>query len=75
MRPLRELRVVTPDTQVSDAVKLAANGGPGPLPVVEDGRLLGIVFRSQLPEHATGPVRIENPEHLPEAALRHQQGC
>jgi Zn-dependent protease/predicted transcriptional regulator len=48
MRPLRELQVVTPDTRVLDALKIAASNGVDPLPVVENGRLQGVVFRSQL---------------------------
>lgn len=48
MRPLRELQIVAPGTLVLDAVKLAANNVVDPMPVVENGRLLGVVFRSQL---------------------------
>ena len=48
MRPLRELQVVSPATSVLDAMKLAASNGIDPLPVIDNGRLQGIVFRSQL---------------------------
>ena len=48
MRPLRELQVVTQDTEVSDALIIVANSGADFLLVVENGRLEGIVFRSQL---------------------------
>ena len=48
MRPLRELQVLTPDTRVLDALRIAASNGADLLPVAENGRLEGIVFRSQL---------------------------
>ena len=48
MRPLRELQVVTPETRVTDALKLVVSSGADFLPVVENDRLEGIVFRSQL---------------------------
>lgn len=48
MRPLRELQIVSPDTSVSDALKLTAGNGADFLPVVESGKLEGIAYRSQL---------------------------
>jgi len=48
MRPLRELPIVTPETKVLDGLKIAAANGADFLPVVENGTLQGIVFRSQL---------------------------
>ena len=48
MRPWRDLRVVTPDTKVVDALKDSAGDEVDPMPVVEKRRLQGIVFRSQL---------------------------
>jgi Zn-dependent protease len=48
MHPLRDLQVVTPNTRVLDALQIAARSGVDPLAVVENGRLRGIVFRSQL---------------------------
>jgi Zn-dependent protease/predicted transcriptional regulator len=48
MRPLRELQIVSPDTRVIDALKLAASNGVDPMPVAADGKLQGVVFRSQL---------------------------
>ena len=42
--PLRELQVVTLETRVLDALKLAARNGTHPSPVVENGRMQGVVF-------------------------------
>jgi Zn-dependent protease/CBS domain-containing protein len=48
MRPLQELRVITPDTPVLDALKLMARNDVNQLPVVANGTLQGMVSRSQL---------------------------
>jgi Zn-dependent protease len=48
MRPVGEFHIVAPTTQVSDALGLTASNSADPLPVVEDGKLKGMVFRSQL---------------------------
>ena len=48
MRPLKELHVITPDTQVLDALKLMAVNDVNQLPVVADGALQGILSRSHL---------------------------
>src|SRR5271157_2217798 len=48
MRPLEELHVITPDTQVLDALKLMAGNDVNQLPVVENGTLQGMFSRSQL---------------------------
>jgi Zn-dependent protease/CBS domain-containing protein len=48
MRPLEELHVITPDTQVLDALKLMAGNDVNQLPVVANGTLQGIFSRSQL---------------------------
>jgi Zn-dependent protease/predicted transcriptional regulator len=48
MRPLEKLHIVTPDTQVLDALKLMAGKDVNQLPVVVNGNLLGIVSRSHL---------------------------
>jgi CBS domain-containing protein len=48
MRPLEELHVITPDTQVLDALKLMAGNDVNQLPVVADGALQGVFSRSQL---------------------------
>ncbi len=48
MRPLGELHIITPDTQVLDALKLMAGNDVNQLPVVANGTLQGIVSRSHL---------------------------
>ena len=48
MRPIEELHIVTPDTQVLDALKLMAGNDINQLPVVANGALQGIVSRSHL---------------------------
>jgi Zn-dependent protease len=48
MRPIEELHVITPDTQVLDALKLMAGNDINQLPVVANGALQGIVSRSHL---------------------------
>ena len=48
MRPLDELHIITPDTQVLDALKLMAGNDVNQLPVVANGTLQGIVSRSHL---------------------------
>ena len=60
MRPLRELQIVAPETRVLDALKLAASNGVDPLPVVEDGKLQGIVFRSQLVQALQGQSGVNS---------------
>ncbi len=48
MRPLEELHIITPDTQVVDALNLMAANDVNQLPVVADGALQGILSRSHL---------------------------
>jgi Zn-dependent protease len=48
MRPLKELQIVTPDTEVTDAIKLLAGNDINQLPVVANGKLVGVVSRAQL---------------------------
>ena len=48
MRPLDRLRTVTPDTAVSDALSTMARDDVNQLPVVDHGRLQGIVSRGQI---------------------------
>jgi Zn-dependent protease/predicted transcriptional regulator len=50
MRPLQTLNTVTPETPVLDALKLVVRYGVDQLPVIANGILQGIVFRSQLVE-------------------------
>lgn len=60
MRPLEELHIITPDTQVLDALKLMAGKDVNQLPVVANGTLQGIVSRSQLVQllHARSELRL-----------------
>jgi Zn-dependent protease len=60
MRPQKELQIVAPETRVLDALKLAANNRVDPMPVVENGRLLGIVFRSQLVHALQGQSEVNS---------------
>jgi Zn-dependent protease/CBS domain-containing protein len=46
MRPLRELRTVRPDTPAMEALELMSREDINQLPVVADGRLLGIFSRA-----------------------------
>jgi predicted transcriptional regulator len=48
MRPLDRLQTVTPDTAVSDALTTMAHDDVNQLPVVDHGRLEGIVSRGQI---------------------------
>jgi CBS domain-containing protein len=48
MRPLEELHIITPDTQIVDALKLMAGNDVNQLPVVANGTLQGILSRSHL---------------------------
>ncbi len=48
MRPLKDLHIITPDTQVLDALRLMAGNDINQLPVVANGAFQGIVSRSHL---------------------------
>jgi Zn-dependent protease/CBS domain-containing protein len=48
MCPLEKLHIITPDTQVLDALNLMAGNDVNQLPVVANGTLQGIFSRSQL---------------------------
>jgi Zn-dependent protease/predicted transcriptional regulator len=48
MRPLEQLHVITPDTQVLEALKLMTSNDVNQLPVVANGALQGVVCRSHL---------------------------
>lgn len=48
MRPEKELRTVSPDTPVLDALKIMVRSDINQLPVVANGSLQGIVSRSQV---------------------------
>ena len=66
MRPLEQLRVITPDTPVVDALKLMARNAANQLPVVTNGTLQGIVSRSQLMQ----PMAVRSELGLPVAYSR-----
>jgi Zn-dependent protease/predicted transcriptional regulator len=61
MHPLRELQIVTPETRVADALKLASSTGAEQLPVIENDTLQGIVFRSQLVHTPQHPAEMRFP--------------
>lgn len=63
MRPLEELHIITPDTQVLDALKLMAGNDVNQLPVVANGALQGVVSRSQLMQL----LQARSDLHLPSA--------
>jgi Zn-dependent protease/CBS domain-containing protein len=48
MHPLQELDTVTPETSVLDALKLVLRNNASQLPVIANGVLQGVLFRSQL---------------------------
>jgi Zn-dependent protease/CBS domain-containing protein len=63
MRPLEDLHIITPDTQVTDALKLMAGNDVNQLPVVTNGTLQGVVSRSQLMQL----LQAQSELHLPAA--------
>ena len=60
MRPLRELQIVAPETRALDALRVAANSSIDPMLVVGNGRLLGVVFRSQLVHAPQGQSEVKS---------------
>ncbi len=48
MRPLRDLRVVSPDTLAVDALEIMGRNDVNQLPVVSDGHLQGVFSRAQV---------------------------
>jgi CBS domain-containing protein len=63
MRPLEKLHIITPDTQVLDALNLMAASDVNQLPVVANGALQGVVSRSQLMQLLQSRAEL----HLPVA--------
>jgi CBS domain-containing protein len=61
MRPLEELHIITPDTQVLDALKLMAGNDVNQLPVVANGTLQGIVSRSHLMQLLQTRSELQHP--------------
>ena len=70
MRPLEELHIITPDTQVLDALKLMAGNDVNQLPVVANGTLQGILSRSQLMQllQARSELQLPTAHYPPMAA-------
>jgi CBS domain-containing protein len=48
MRPFEQLRTVTPDSPVLEALEAMGRDGVNQLPVVSEGRLEGIVSREHV---------------------------
>lgn len=48
MHPLQEMHTVPPNTSVLDALKLVLRSNLNQLPVITNGVLEGIIFRSQI---------------------------
>ena len=44
----REVKTVTPDTDIDDVATLMFEKGENPVPVVENGRLVGIISRTDI---------------------------
>jgi len=67
MRPLDSLHIVTPDTQVLDALKLMASNDVNQLPVVANGTLQGILSRSQVMQllQARSELQLPAGHHSP----------
>jgi len=67
MRPLEELHIITPDTQVLDALKVIAGNDINQLPVVANGVLQGIVSRSHLMQllQARSDLQSQAAHHAP----------
>jgi len=61
MRPLEELHIITPDTQVLDALKIMTSNDVNQLPVVANGALQGIVSRSHLIQLLQARSELQHP--------------
>ena len=61
----RDVRACEPNATVADAAKVMAQEDVGPVPIVEEGRLVGIVTDRDI------VVRVVAEGRDPEAALRH----
>ena len=48
MRPLEQLRTVTPETSVSEALEIIGRDGVNQLPALANGRLEGMISRDQI---------------------------
>jgi predicted transcriptional regulator len=67
MCPLEKLHIITPDTQVLDALKLMAGNDVNQLPVVANGTLQGVFSRSQLMQllQARSELQLPTGHHPP----------
>jgi len=74
MRPLEELHIITPDTQVLDALKLMAGNDVNQLPVVANGALQGMVSPSHLMQLLQARSELQPPaaRHLPFHRMKHK---
>lgn len=53
MRPLEELRTVSPETPVSEALEIIGREGINQLPALANGRLAGVISRDQILRYLT----------------------
>jgi len=67
MRPIEKLHVITPDTQVLDALKLMAGNEINQLSLVANGTLQGILSRSHLMQLLRARSELQSPatHHVP----------
>jgi len=72
MRPLEELHIITPDTQVLDALKLMASNDVNQLPVVANGTLQGVVSRSHLMQIMQARSELQAAHYPPLHQMKHK---
>jgi Zn-dependent protease/CBS domain-containing protein len=72
MRPLEELHVITPDTQVLDALKIMASNDVNQLPVVANGTLQGVVSRSHLMQILQAHSELQAAHYPPLHQMKHK---
>ena len=76
MRPLEQLHVITPDTQIVDALKLMAGNDVNQLPVVANGTLQGVLCRSHLMQLLQARSELElSTAHYPPLHRMKQRGA
>ena len=74
MRPLQDLRIISPDTPVIDALQLMARNDLNQLPVVSNGTLQGIFSRSQLMQMLQARAELQLPAaHHPPGSPPHNR--
>jgi len=74
MRPLQDLRIISPDTPVIDALQLMAKNDLNQLPVVSNGTLQGIFSRSQLMQMLQARAELQLPAaHHPPGSPPHNR--